>query len=108
MNEVSRITLTNGGPYTPPTPPKVELQETQTGAEQLIKASCAAIDQVHDYALKELLRLEELIARTKLSIEEKKNRSTAETRVYVESVDNALRAAQAIEEAVKRIDAGNT
>lgn len=79
----------------------------ETGAEQLIKASCAAIDQVHDYALKELLRLEELIARTKLSIEEKKNRSTQETRTYVESVDNALRAAQAIEEAVTRIDAGS-
>ena len=78
-------------------------EQPRPGAEALVHRSQAALDDVHGYALNELARLERMIADVKLSIMEKKNRATAETRAYVESVDDAVRAARSIEEAVQRI-----
>lgn len=73
------------------------------GAESLIARASSELQDVHAYAINELAVLENLINRVKLAIEQKKNDSILATRTYVESVDEAIRAARGMEEMVLAI-----
>jgi hypothetical protein len=72
-------------------------------AQAIVARMNAAHSDVHSYALEELTRIEGKIARVKAAIAEQKNRSQQETQIYIETVDQALRAAAVLDQAVDGI-----
>jgi hypothetical protein len=72
-------------------------------AQAIVSRMMAAHSDVHSYALEELTAIENKIVRVKAAIVEQKNRSQQETQIYIETVDQALRAAVELDRAVDGI-----
>jgi len=82
------------------------MNEKQTNdAQAVIDRMTQAHAEMHDHALAELARIEETIARVKAALAEHRNRSQQETQIYIETVDRALQAAAALDDAVDSIAA---
>jgi hypothetical protein len=72
-------------------------------AQAIVSRMMAAHSDVHSYALEELTAIENKIVRVKAAIVEQKNRSQQETQIYIETIDQALRAAAVLDAAVDGI-----
>jgi hypothetical protein len=72
-------------------------------AQAIVARMMAAHSDVHSYALEELTAIENKIVRVKAAIVEQKNRSQQETQIYIETIDQALRAAAVLDAAVDGI-----
>jgi len=78
--------------------------DPRPAAEAIISRSNATLNDIHAYALDKIASLENLLASLKLEIEATKNRAQMQTTVYVEMVDDALRAAQGIQSVISKLE----